>query len=164
IISDGWSSRLFLREMAALYEACSTGTLPKLPPLPIQYADFAYWQCTYLRGEVLETLLAYWQRQLDGAPTVLELLTDHPRMPVQTFKGEQQSLALSQSLSASLQALSRSESVTLFMTLLAAFNVLLHRYTGQDDILVGSPIAGRTRPETELLIGFFVNYLVLRTH
>ena len=163
IISDGWSSRLFFREMAALYEAFSTGTPPKLPHLPLQYADFAYWQRACLQGEVLETLLAYWKRQLDGAPTVLELLTDHPRRPVQTFKGAQRSLALSQSLSASLKTLSYTEGVTPFMMLLAAFNVLLHRYTGQDDILVGSPIAGRTRPETEPLIGFFINYLVLRT-
>ena len=107
IISDGWSSRLFLREMAAIYEAFSTGKSPKLPQLPIQYADFAHWQRAWLQGEVLETLLAYWKRQLDGAPTVLELLTDHPRTAAQTFKGVQQSLALSQSLSESLKALSR---------------------------------------------------------
>jgi amino acid adenylation domain-containing protein len=163
IISDGWSIGLFFRQMAALYKALSTGKSPVLPRLSIQYADFAYWQRQWLQGEVLETLLAYWKQRLAGAPTVLELLTDRPRSPVQTFRSGQQSLVLSQALSVSLKALSRKEGVTLFMMLLTAFTVLLHRYTGEDDILVGSPIAGRTRPETEPLIGFFANTLVLRT-
>jgi amino acid adenylation domain-containing protein len=163
IISDGWSIGLFFRQMAALYEAFSTGKSPVLPRLSIQYADFVYWQRQWLQGEVLETLLAYWKQRLAGAPTVLELLTDRPRAPVQTFRSGQQSLVLSLALSASLKALSRQEGVTLFMMLLAAFTVLLYRYTSEDDILVGSPIAGRTRPETEPLIGFFANTLVLRT-
>ena len=163
IISDGWSSRLFLREMARSTHPSPPAQPPTLPQLPIQYADFAHWQRAWLRGEVLETLLAYWKRQLDGAPTVLELLTDHPRTPDHDLQGR---AAVSGAVSVAVrvaQSPQPSEGVTLFMTLLAAFNVLLYRYTGQDDILVGSPIAGRTRPETEPLIGFFINYLVLRT-
>jgi acyl carrier protein len=163
IISDAWSAGVFIREVAALYEAFSTGKHSPLPELPIQYADFAVWQQQWLQGEVLDTQLSYWKQQLGGAKTVLELPTDRPRTYVQTSTGTKHSFALSPSLSQSLKSLSQQEGVTLFMTLLAAFNTLLYRYTGQEDILVGSPIANRNRSETEGLIGFFVNTLVLRT-
>ena len=117
-----------------------------------------------LHGEVLDSQLAYWMQQLGGSLPVLELPTDHPRPPVQTYRGARQSVVLSKNLSEALKELSRRHGVTLFMTLLAAFQTLLHRYTGQDDIIVGSPIASRTRPEIEGLIGFFVNTLVLRSN
>jgi len=164
IICDGWSVGVFIREIAALYEAVSGRRRPSpLPELPIQYADFALWQRGYLQGEVLEALLAYWKRQLGGSLPVLELPTDRPRPSRRSFRGATQSFTLPEALCSSLKELSRQEGVTLFMTLLAGFKTLLHRYTGQEDILVGSPIAGRSRAEIEGLIGFFVNTLVLRT-
>jgi amino acid adenylation domain-containing protein len=163
IISDGWSQRVFLRELTTLYAAFLTEKASPLEELPIQYADYAVWQRQWLQGEVLHTQLAYWKRQLGGVPAVLQLPTDHPRPEVQTFRGAEQFLSLSERLSEALRALSRREGVTLFMTLLAAFQMLLHRYSGQDEIVVGSPIAGRTRAEIEGLIGFFINTLVLRT-
>ena len=163
IASDGWSMGVLFREMAVLWEAISTGKPSPLPDLPVQYADFALWQRDWLQGEVLESQLAYWKQQLAHSPPVLELPTDRPRPAAQTYRGVKQSLVLSKSLTEALKSLSQKEGATLFMTLLAAFQTLLHRYTGQDDIVVGSPIAGRTRIETEELIGFFVNTLVLRT-
>ncbi|MGK3959181.1 non-ribosomal peptide synthase/polyketide synthase [Sorangium sp. So ce118] len=163
IVSDGWSLGVLVRELGALYEAFSNGVASPLPELPIQYADHAVWQRAWLSGEVLEAQLAYWRQQLSGAPPALELPTDRPRRAVHTYRGAALPVALPRELSTALAALSRREGVTLFMTLLAAFQVLLHRYTGQDDIVVGSPIAGRTHPQTEGLIGFFINTLVLRT-
>jgi len=163
IVSDGWSIGIFNRELSVLYEAFSAGKPSLLPELPIQYADFAHWQRRWLQGEVLETPLAYWKQQLDGGLPVLELPTDQPRPAVQTFRGAVQSFVLSSDLTERLQALNRQEDVTLFTTLLAAFKTLLYRYTGQEDIIVGSPVANRSRVETEGLIGFFVNTLVLRT-
>lgn len=163
IASDAWSEGILYRELATLYEAFSTGKPSPLPELPIQYADFAQWQREWLQGEVLESRLSYWKQQLGDYSAVLELPTDRPRPLVQTYQGRRQSLALPKTLSDSLQVLCRQERSTLFMILLAAFQVLLHRYTGQDDIVVGTPIAGRTQAETEGLIGFFVNNLVLRT-
>ncbi|MBI4524345.1 MAG: amino acid adenylation domain-containing protein [Deltaproteobacteria bacterium] len=163
IVSDGQSMEVLFRELSALYQAFSAGKPSPLHELPIQYADFACWQRQWLQGEVLEKQLSYWRQQLKGAPPVLELPTDHPRPPVQTYRGARQSLALSKTLSQALKALSRQEGVTLFMTLLAAFQTLLQRYTGQDDIVVGTPTAGRTRSEIEELIGFFLNTVVLRT-
>jgi amino acid adenylation domain-containing protein len=163
IAFDGWSLGLFFRELAALYDAFCAGKASPLPELPLQYADFAHWQREWLQGEVLEKQLSYWQQQLEGDLPVLRLPADHPRPALPTFRGGRQSLVLSRSLSESLDGLSRREGVTLFMTLLAAFQTLLHRYTGQDDIAVGSPIAGRNHAEIEGLIGFFVNTLVLRT-
>jgi amino acid adenylation domain-containing protein len=163
IISDGWSTRVLFQELTALYTAFTTGKPSPLPELPVQYADYAVWQRQWLQGEVLETQLAYWKQQLGGSPSMLELPTDHPRPAIQTYRGARQSLLLPEALSVSLKVLSQREEVTLFMTLLAAFQVLLQRYTGQDDIVVGSPIAGRNRAELEGLIGFFVNTLVLRT-
>ncbi len=163
IISDGWSVGVFIKEMKTLYAAFSNGETSPLPELPIQYADFAQWQREWLSGDVLDEQLVYWKQQLSGASAVLELPTDHPRPPVQTFRGAWQSLMLSRSLSDELTALSLKEGVTLFMTLLAAFQTLLYRYTGQKEIAVGTPIAGRTNAQTESLIGFFINTLVLST-
>ncbi|MCA1593881.1 MAG: condensation domain-containing protein, partial [Acidobacteria bacterium] len=163
IISDAWTYEVFSRELHALYEAYCEGQPSPLEELPIQYADFAVWQRQWLTGEVLEKQLEYWRQQLAGAPAVLDLPLDKARPPVQSFRGASQSLTLSEELTESLKALSQQEGTTLFMTLLAAFKTLLHRYTSQDDIVVGSSIAGRNRAETEGLIGFFINTLVLRT-
>ena len=163
IVSDGWSIGVLARELAAIYEALWAGNQPPLPELPVQYADFAIWQRNWLSGEVLQTQLAYWKQQLEGAPPLLELPADRPRPPIQTSEGATQSLLLSQELTAALKNLSQREDVTLFMTLLAAFKALLYRYTGRTDLLVGSPIANRNRAEIEGLIGVFVNTLVLRT-
>lgn len=157
IASDGWSLGVLMRELAALY------TNTPLPTLPIQYADFACWQREYLQGEILNTQLAYWKAQLADL-TTLNLPTDRDRPTVQTYGGATHNLKLSPTLTAALETLSQQAGVTLFMTLLAAFQTLLHRYTGQDDISVGSPIANRNRSELESLIGFFVNSLVLRVN
>ena len=162
IVSDGWSTGVLIRELAIIYQAVLAGRASPLPDLPIQYADFAHWQRQWLRGEILETQLDYWKRQLSGAAQ-LELSTDHPRRPMQTFRGAHQALVLPGAVTEGLKALSRNEGATIFMSLMAAFKVLLHRYTGQDDIIVGTPIANRNRLEIEGLIGFFVNTLVLRT-
>src|SRR5205085_3180491 len=134
-----------------------------LPDLPVQYADYAVWQRQLLMGEALDRQLSYWKERLTGAPPVLELPTDRPRPKVQNFRGATLAVELPPEITEELKALSRGEGVTLYMTLLAAFQTLLHRYTGQDDITVGSPIAGRNRSELEPLIGFFANTLVLRT-
>jgi amino acid adenylation domain-containing protein len=163
IISDGWSIGIFFRELAALYAAFSQGQAAALPDLPIHYADFAVWQREWLQGEVLESHLAYWRQQLAGAPDVIALPTDHSRPPVESFRGAKRALVLPAELSAALRTLSRRCGVTLYMTLLAAFQTLLARYSGQQDILVGSPIAGRTRRELDEVIGFFANTIVLRT-
>jgi amino acid adenylation domain-containing protein len=163
IASDGWSMGIFTRELSQLYNAAVRGGSAPLPQLPIQYADYALWQRQRLQGEGLEAKLAYWKQHLAGAPAILELPTDRPRQAVQTYRGARQSSTLPPALCTALKTLSQREGVTLFMTLLAAFQTLLYRYTGRDDIVVGSPIAGRTQGETEGLIGFFVNTLVLRT-
>lgn len=163
IVSDGWSLGVLIQEIAALYTAFASNQPSPLPKLTIQYADFAYWQRQWLQGEVLEKQLSYWQKQLDSI-SMLNLPTDRPRLPVQTFQGARQPLQLSKSLSEALLALGQQEGVTLFIILLAAFKVLLYRYTQQEDITIGSPIANRNRSEIEGLIGFFVNSLVLRTH
>ena len=163
IVADGWSTGILVREIKALYESFSRGERSPLSELPIQYVDFAHWQRERFEGEYLEKLIAYWKEQLRGDLPVLELPTDRPRASVQTFSGARQSLVLTKELADELKALSRGEGVTLFMLLLAAFQTLLHRYTGQTDILIGSPIANRNRREIEDLIGFFVNTLVLRT-
>ena len=162
IVFDGWSLGVFWHELAELYRAYSTHTSPALRPLAVDYADFATWQRAWLSGPVLEEQVAYWKRQLAGMPSLLELPTDRPRQPVQRFKGKTRWFELSAELTAALEAQNRDASVTLFMTLLAAFQVLLHRYSRQDDVAVGSPVANRNREETEGLIGFFVNTLVLR--
>ena len=163
IVSDGWSMGVLVHEFATLYTAFSNGRPSPLEELPMQYADYAQWQREWLSGEVLAEQLSYWKRQLAGAPPVLELPTDRPRPAVQSFKGATEPLSISADVSESLKTLSRSEGVTMYMLLLAAWQVLLSRYTGTDDIIVGSPVAGRNRAEVEQLIGFFVNTLVLRT-
>ncbi|MEC4813807.1 MAG: amino acid adenylation domain-containing protein, partial [Scytonema sp. PMC 1069.18] len=163
IVADGWSRSIFIRELATFYSAFYHGQTLSLPELPIQYADYAVWQRQWLQGDVLESQLAYWKQQLANAPTLLSLPSDRPRPAVQTFRGRNQSFAFSKELGEALKLLSQREGATLFMTLLTAFNILLYRYAGQEDILVGSPIANRSRHEVEALIGFFVNTLVLRT-
>ena len=162
IISDGWSMGIFYRELSALYEAFSQGKPSPFPELPIQYADFAVWQRQWLQGKELEEQLMFWKEQLRNIST-LELPTDRPRPSVQTFCGAVHTVEFPKSLTEALWGLSRKEGVTLFMTLLAGFQSLLHRYTGQEDIVVGTPIANRNRAEIEGLIGFFVNTLVMRT-
>jgi amino acid adenylation domain-containing protein len=162
IVSDGWSMGVLARELTLLYHAFCRGAPSPLPELAIQYADFAVWQREWLTGEVLESQLAYWKRQLENlAP--LELPTDRPRPARQTFRGQAVTTSLGPALTTVLKILSQREGVTLYMALLAAFKVLVHRYTGQPDIVVGSPIANRNRAEIEGLIGFFINTLVLRT-
>jgi non-ribosomal peptide synthetase component F len=163
IVSDGWSMGVLVREVAMLYEAYAVGAESPLKELNLQYGDYAVWQREWLRGEVLDQQLAYWRKQLAGAPPVLELPADRPRPQVQTFRGAALPFKLSKELAEELRALSRREGVTLYMTLLAGLQTLLARYTGQDDISTGTPIANRRRGELENLIGFFVNTLVLRT-
>ncbi|HJR06705.1 MAG TPA: amino acid adenylation domain-containing protein, partial [Pyrinomonadaceae bacterium] len=163
IVLDAWSMGILIREVAALYEAYTRGERSPLQELPIQYADFAHWQRDWFEGERLEAQLSYWREQLRDSPALLELPTDRPRPPVQSHRGASETFRLSRNLTESLQRLSRQEGVTLFMTLLAAFQALLARYAGTNDIAVGTPIAGRERAELEGLIGFFVNTLVMRT-
>src|SRR5689334_6545478 len=163
IVSDGWSMGVLVREVAALYTAFSNDRPSPLAELPVQYADYAQWQREWLSGEVLAEQLSYWKRQLQGAPPVLELPADRPRPAVQSSKGTTEPLSISAEVSEKLKALSRREGVTMFMLLLAAWQVLLSRYTGADEIVVGIPVAGRNHAEIEQLIGFFVNTLVLRT-
>lgn len=161
-VFDAWSMIILGREMGVLYEAYSNGRSSPLAELPIQYADYAVWQRQQLQGEVLQEHLSYWKEQLAGVLPVLDLPSHHPWSAAQGIHGAEQSLRLSDDLTKSLRALSRREGVTLFMALLAVFQMLLHRYTGQDDIIVGAPVATRTRIEMEGLIGCFVNTLVLR--
>jgi amino acid adenylation domain-containing protein len=163
IVSDGWSMGLFFHELSTLYEAFSSGRPSPLPDLPIQYASFSLWQRDWLRGEVLDQHLAYWREQLAGASTVLALPSTQAHGARPSYRSAVQPLVLPQPLAEALRALSGREGVTLFMTLLAAFQTLLYRYTQQTDVVVGSPIANRNRVEVEGLIGFFVNTLVLRS-
>ncbi|WP_138505990.1 non-ribosomal peptide synthetase [Nostoc sp. PA-18-2419] len=162
IISDGWSLSVLIKELTILYTAFSVEQLSPLPKLPIQYADFSVWQRQQLSGKVLVNHLKYWQETLAGARELLQLPTDYIRPLTQTFKGSTKKFSLSITLTQKLQTLSQESNVTLFMTLLAAFTVLLYRYSHQEDIVIGSPIANRNRKEIEPLIGFFVNMLVLR--
>ncbi|MDT5295930.1 MAG: hypothetical protein QOJ76_2810, partial [Acidobacteriota bacterium] len=162
IVSDGWSMGVLVKEVAALYEAFSCGEESPLAELEIQYADYAVWQREWLQGELLERQMQYWRTQLGGELPVLELPTDRPRPAVQSHRGAHEIVKLPAELSAALREMSRREGVTLYMTLLAAFEVLLSRYTGQQDVVVGTDVANRTQGETEALIGFFVNQLVMR--
>ena len=162
IVSDGWSLHILIKEFLSLYEKSLTGQRDSLNALPIQYVDYSAWQKQILEAGAVDKGLAFWKQQLHNLPT-LALPTDHVRPPVQTFEGYRLAKPLNQKLTASLKILSRQQGTTLFMTMLAAFDVLLSRYSGQDDIAVGSPIAGRNRRELEGLIGFFVNTLVLRS-
>ncbi|HZI02913.1 MAG TPA: condensation domain-containing protein, partial [Archangium sp.] len=163
IVSDGWSMSILIREVAALYLAFAAGEPSPLSEPPVQYADYAAWQREWLRDEALEAQLAYWREQLAHAPQALVLPTDKPRPAVQTYRGALHTVMLPVELSRAVTALSQQEGATPFMVFLAAFQALLSRYSGQQDISVGSPIAGRTHADTEGLIGFFVNTLVLRT-
>jgi amino acid adenylation domain-containing protein len=163
IVSDAWSTGILVKEMATLYEAFLNGADSPLPPLRIQYADFAVWQREWLQGEVLETQLSYWKRQLADHPSDLQLPIDHPRSSTQSFRGATETLVMPTALTESLKALGQREGATPFMILMAAFKTLLHRYTHSKDIVIGSPIANRNRPEIEGLIGFFINTLVFRT-
>jgi amino acid adenylation domain-containing protein len=163
IISDGWSFSVFLKEISILYKAFSENKPSPLPELEIQYADYAVWQRENIEGEVLNKQLEYWKDKLSGT-AVLELPTDRPRPVEQTFNGSNQPFSLDKAISEKLNGFSKDHDVTLFMTLLSAFKVLLKKYTGQDDICVGTPIANRTISEIEPLIGFFVNSLALRSY
>ncbi|QLE39946.1 amino acid adenylation domain-containing protein [Nostoc sp. C052] len=162
IAADGWSKGVLIREVSAHYRAIATGSSVALPELPIQYADFAVWQRQWLTTQVLEHQLSYWKQELAGVPPVLELFTDRLRPAIQTFRGGIERFKIDSKLTQQLNKLSQNSSGTLFMTLLAGFVVLLSRYTGQTDLVVGSPIANRNRTEIEGLIGFFVNTLALR--
>ena len=163
IVADEWSMELIHQEILQIYEAFAHARPSPLPGLPIQYADFACWQRAWLQGPVLEQEIAYWENELAGARLVLDLPTDKPRPAVQSFRGASEGFDLPRPLLDRLKALGRQEQATLFMTLEAGFAALLHRYTGQDDLLVGTPISGRTRSETERLIGCFLNTVVLRS-
>ncbi|MFN2168777.1 MAG: condensation domain-containing protein, partial [Anaerolineae bacterium] len=162
IVSDGWSMEIFFSELTAAYQAFLRGLPSPLPELPIQYADYALWQRTWLQGPALDKLLAYWKRQLTDLP-VLQLPTDRPRPAFETYRGAHLQVSVPASLKVAAERLARQEGVTLYMVLLAAFKALLARYAGQQDIVVGTYIAGRNRAEIEPLIGFFINTLVLRT-
>lgn len=164
LICDGWSIKVFCQELTTFYEAFSSGKPSPLTELPIQYVDFAVWQRNYLQGQVLESQLNYWKQQLSGEQQLLKLPTTRPRPAIQTYSGARQPLTLTAELTQALTNISQREKVTLFITLLAAFQTLLYRYTGQEDIIVGSPIAARNHIETEGLIGFFVNTLPLFTN
>ena len=163
IISDGWSMRIFLNEMADLYRAFSAGKPSPLPDLKYQYFDYSTWQRNWLQGEQLERQLSYWKNQLANQPRILDLPTDRPRPAVQTSRGATLPFQIPAGLTEKISALGREEGATLFMTLLAVFQVLLSRYSGQEDISVGTAIANRNKAEIESLIGFFVNTLVFRT-
>ncbi|NOK23394.1 non-ribosomal peptide synthetase, partial [Corallococcus carmarthensis] len=163
IVSDGWSTGVFVNEVSALYAAFTQGLPSPLPELPVQYADYAVWQRDWLQGEVLQQEVDYWKQKLTGAPPVLELPTDHPRPAVRGNAGALHRFSLQEPLVQSLRALAQQEGASLYMVLLAGWQALLSRYSGQQDVSVGSPVAGRTQAETESLIGFFVNTLVMRT-
>jgi amino acid adenylation domain-containing protein len=163
-VSDGWSMGVLLHELETLYESYSKGSPSSLNELAVQYADYAQWQRNWLQGDVLKEEVNYWRRQLEGAPTLLELETDHPRQFLRPLRGAHHPVAFSEEVSQQLREFHRQEGATLFMTLMAGFHALLWRYTGQTDILVGTPVAGRSRVELESMIGFFVNMIPVRTN
>ncbi len=162
IVWDGWSTGLFLQELLLLYQAYSRDQPPHLPPLPIQYGDYAIWQRQWFIQASLNTQLAYWQQQLAGSPPCLQLPTDRPRPSVQTFRGQTHRIQIDPELTQRLQQLSQQTGKTLFMTVFAGFVTLIYRYSHQRDIVIGSPAANRNHPDLESLIGFFVNTIVLR--
>ncbi|MEQ4341680.1 amino acid adenylation domain-containing protein, partial [Pseudomonas syringae] len=163
IVSDGWSTGVLLHEIGMLYRAFSQGLADPLPALAFQYVDYAAWQRQWLQGETLQTQVDFWRQHLSGAPALLELPTDHRRPPLRSYAGGRVSLALSPALTAGLRQLGQRHGATLFMTLLAGWSSLLSRFSGQDDVVIGTPVANRPRSELESLIGFFVNTLALRT-
>ncbi|MEH2104791.1 non-ribosomal peptide synthetase [Nostoc sp.] len=162
IISDGWSMGVFVRELRQVYTAFAQNQTPNLAPLPIKYSDYANWQRNWLQGEVLETQIDYWKNQLRDAPPLLELPTDYPRPALQSYRGDRDRYSLSSDLTLAIKTLSQQQGASLFMTLLATFSILLSRYSRQEDLCIGSPIANRAHSQTEGLIGFFVNTLILR--
>lgn len=163
-IADGWSLGVFLQELLTFYQAITSSQSPRSPELPIQYADFAHWQTSNVRGKELQASMNYWKKQLAGELPALELPTDQPRGARQTFSGGTHRFVLSTELLEALEQLTRQEDATLFMALLTGFYTLLHRYSGQEDVLIGAPVAHRNLPELEHLIGVFINTLVLRTN
>ena len=162
IVTDFWSLGILMRELGALYEAEKSGTTLDLAPLPVEYTDYARWQTEMLAGDEGERLWSYWQEKLAGELPVLDIPADAPRPLAQTFRGASESIVFDAKLTEELKALSQTQGTTLYMTLLAAFQALLYRYTGQEDLLVGSPTAGRSRAELASLAGYFVNPVVLR--
>ncbi len=162
IVSDGWSTGVLVKEVTALYSAFCSGQPDPLPPLAIQYADYAAWQRQWLQGETLQAQIEFWQQRLTGAPALLELPTDRPRPATQSYAGDRVNFTVPAELTGSLRALARRHGATLFMTMLAAWSALLSRLSGQDDILIGTSVANRRRTEVEPLIGFFLNSLALR--
>ncbi|PTX92716.1 MupA/Atu3671 family FMN-dependent luciferase-like monooxygenase [Opitutus sp. ER46] len=164
VAADGWSMAILYRELGQAYEALAKGAAPQLPELPVQYGDFAQWQQEFLRGETLARLVNFWRETMAGAPAVLELPADHPRPPIQSHRGATVRVKIPGALIEELKRLSQQNRVTLFMTLLAGFKALVHRYTGQNDLVMGSTLAGRDAAETEGLIGFFINNVALRTN
>ncbi|GCE22081.1 condensation domain-containing protein [Dictyobacter kobayashii] len=162
IVSDGWSMGVLVRELSTFYAGYAQGKPVELPALPIQYADYAVWQRAWLQGMVLEQQIEYWRERLRGAPALLELPTDRPRPPVQSHRGAKAPVRLSPQLSQAIKRVSQQQGVTPYMVLLASWSILLGRLSGQQDLVIGSPIAGRKRVELEGLIGFFVNTLALR--
>ncbi|HET9711371.1 MAG TPA: condensation domain-containing protein, partial [Pyrinomonadaceae bacterium] len=163
IICDRWSMSILIGELLTLYHAFAAGKPSPLPEMAIQYADYARWQREWLSGEVLTNQLAYWRRKLGGTLPLLELPTDRRRPLIQSFQGARLPISMPEDLTAKLKNLGQKYGCTLYMTVLAAFQMLLYRYTDQEDIIVGTPVSGRNRSETENLIGFFVNTLVMRT-
>ncbi|WP_430691614.1 condensation domain-containing protein, partial [Pseudomonas syringae] len=162
IVSDGWSADVLTRELSALYAAFSAGAEDPLPTLPVQYADYAVWQRNWLSGDVLQQQRQYWQQTLGGAPALLTLPTDRPRPAQQDYSGNIRGLVLDAELTSGLKALSQRHGSTLFMTVMVAWASLLGRLAGQDDVVIGTPVANRLRAEVEDLIGFFVNTLAIR--
>ena len=163
IVTDAWSEAVLLHDLSVLYGAFATGAPSPLPPLPIRYSDFAVWQRERIAGDVLHNLLEYWLQRLEGLPPLLEIPTDHPRPLRRSGRGGTIDVEISASLTTELNRITRSAGATLFMTVMAGFQSLLASYSGQDDIAVGTAIANRPTLETEGLIGFFANTLVLRT-
>ena len=163
LIADAWSIGILFNELSAFYDLYSGGQSSPPPKLPVQYADFAVWQREILQDDILDYQISYWKKQLKNYLAVVEIPIDRPRPAQQSFRGARQSIVFPENLTAAIKQLSRRESVTLFTTLLAAFKTLLYRYSGQEEVVIGSPIAGRNRTEIENLIGLFANTLVLRT-
>jgi hypothetical protein len=162
LVCDAWSIGVFMRELVACYNSFTTDSSPALPALPVQYVDFAVWQRNKLTGAPFQRQLEYWRDKLAGAPAVIKLPTDRPRAAVRSFQGARRSFSITKEIREKLKTLARTERATLFMMLLTSFQSLLSCLANEDDIVVGSPVAGRNRPETEALIGYFVNTLVLR--
>jgi hypothetical protein len=162
IAVDGWSKGILFGELSAIYDALAAREPVPLPEVELQYADYAVWHRNWLEGGVLDKQLAYWREQLRGAPAALELPTDRPRPPVQSFRGDQAARVFERPFLDALLALSRSEGTTLFMTLLAALAAVLSRYSGQDDVVIGTPLLSRNRAELERVVGYFTNTVALR--